>query len=282
VPAIHAVGHFVQVRVHSQESLMAFMEEARKLSEVQECYHMTGAFDFLLSLAIKDMDEYNDVLIKKLSKLPDVGNMQSSSVMSEVKKELGICSGRNEERTFIGNRRMNKAVFLDLNGTLVLPLRQESLSELALIPGADLPVAKLLAGGFICPVVTIQSGIGKCRFTEQEFRDWFVVFFRECKLDLKGPYICPHRFASACICKKPNPFLYEQAAKDHHIDLSSSYVIGDTAWDAMAGKNLGSRGCLVRTDGAIGETEYQKAKAYAAYIGQTLGEVVQWILEESI
>jgi histidinol-phosphate phosphatase family protein len=177
---------------------------------------------------------------------------------------------------------MNKAVFLDLNGTLVWPLRQETLAEMELIPGADRAVSQLLEAGFICPVVTIQSGIGKGRFTEQAFRTWFTVFFRKWKLDLKGPYVCPHRFAENCSCKKPGPFLYEQAAKDHHIDLSRSYVIGDTAWDVMAGKNIGGRGCLVRTGGAQGETEYQKAKPYAAYIGQTLGEVVQWVLEDAI
>ena len=177
---------------------------------------------------------------------------------------------------------MNKAVFLDLNGTLVLPLRQESLAEMELIYGVNLAVAKLLAANFICPVVTIQSGIGKGRFTEREFRDWFSVFFGELKLDIKGPYICPHHFAEDCICKKPNPFLYEQAAKDHAIDLSRSYVIGDTTWDVIAGKNMGGQGCLVRAGGALGETEYQKAKPYASYIGETLGDVVQWILEEEL
>jgi len=77
----------VQVKQHSQESLMAFQTEVVKLNEVMECYHMTGAFDFLLRIAIADMDEYNQVLMKKLSKLPDVGNLQSLFVMSEAKNE---------------------------------------------------------------------------------------------------------------------------------------------------------------------------------------------------
>jgi len=165
-------------------------------------------------------------------------------------------------------------VFLDLNGTLVLPLKQRSLSEIKIIPGADLAVAKLIEEKLICPVITIQSGIAKGRFTEQEFRDWFSVFFTNLKLDLKGPYICPHRFAEPCICKKPNSFLYEQAAKDYSIDLSRSYVIGDTSWDVIAGKNIGGRGCLVRTGWAAGESEYQNARPNASYIGQTLGDVV--------
>ena len=77
----------VQVKQHSQESLMAFQTEVVKLNEVMECYHMTGAFDFLLRIAIADMDEYNQVLMKKLSRLPDVGNLQSLFVMSEAKNE---------------------------------------------------------------------------------------------------------------------------------------------------------------------------------------------------
>ena len=175
--------------------------------------------------------------------------------------------------------KLNTAVFLDLNGTLVSPLKQESLSEMKIIPGADLAVAKLIEEELICPVITIQSGIAKGRFTEQEFRAWFSVFFTNLKLDIKGPYICPHRFAEHCICKKPNSFLYEQAAKDYSIDLSTSYVIGDTNLDVVAGKNMGGHGCLVRTGCAVSESEYQNARPNASYIGQTLGEVVNWILK---
>ena len=66
---------------------MAFQAEVVKLDEVMECYHMTGAFDFLLRIAICDMEEYNQLLMKKLSMLPDVGTMQSFFVMSEAKHE---------------------------------------------------------------------------------------------------------------------------------------------------------------------------------------------------
>ena len=174
--------------------------------------------------------------------------------------------------------KSNCAAFLDLNGTLVLPLKPESLYEMRIIPGADLAVARLIEEKLICPVVTIQSGIAKGRFSEQEFRNWFSGFFMNLKLDIKGPYICPHRFAEDCICKKPNTFLYEQAAKDYSIDLSKSYVIGDTSLDVIAGKNMGGYGCLVRTGCAVSESEYQKARPNASCIGETLGDVVNWIL----
>jgi Lrp/AsnC family leucine-responsive transcriptional regulator len=80
---------YVQVQLvrHSEESITSFMKEAVKLAEVMECYHMTGSFDFLLRIAIKDMDEYNTLLMKKLANLPGVGMMQSFFVMSEAKYE---------------------------------------------------------------------------------------------------------------------------------------------------------------------------------------------------
>ncbi|MDN5285237.1 MAG: winged helix-turn-helix transcriptional regulator [Mucilaginibacter sp.] len=77
----------VQLKEHSQDTLLTFQREVVKLSEVMECYHMTGAFDFLLRIAISDMNEYNELLMNKLSKLRDVGTMQSFFVMSEAKNE---------------------------------------------------------------------------------------------------------------------------------------------------------------------------------------------------
>jgi Lrp/AsnC family leucine-responsive transcriptional regulator len=77
----------VGLKEHSQKTLKTFMEEVVKLPEVMECYHMTGNFDFLLRIAVKDMDEYNRLLMEKLSNLPDVGTMESLFVMSEAKHE---------------------------------------------------------------------------------------------------------------------------------------------------------------------------------------------------
>jgi Lrp/AsnC family leucine-responsive transcriptional regulator len=83
---------YVQVNVerHTEESLTAFMEEAAKLEEIMECYHMTGAIDFLLRIAIKDMDEYSRVLVKKLGNLPGVRQFTSFFVLSEIKSETAF------------------------------------------------------------------------------------------------------------------------------------------------------------------------------------------------
>ena len=174
----------------------------------------------------------------------------------------------------------NRAVFLDLNGTLVLPLKQESLDEMVLIPGADIAIARLLASGFVCPVVTVQSRIEKGLFTEAEFRDWFADFFGNLGLDVKGPYICPHRYNRPCPCKKPNSFLYQQAAQELSLDLSRSYTIGDSLQDVEAAYHFGGTGCLVRTGGASEDSIVEKAEASAAFIGDTIMNVVEWIINK--
>ena len=52
---------------------------------------------------------------------------------------------------------LRPAVFLDLNGTLVLPVKPTALSDYAPIDGAVDPVAALCRVGFVCPVITVQS-----------------------------------------------------------------------------------------------------------------------------
>ena len=109
------------------------------------------------------------------------------------------------------NRR---AVFLDLNGTLVLPVKPERLDDLVAIPGASHAVARLVAAGFACPVVTAQSRIAKGHFSAADFHRWFEALARTwsaCGALIDDPYLCPHRFAEPCSCKKPNTLLYEAA-----------------------------------------------------------------------
>lgn len=82
---------YVQAKLveHTEESLTNFMVEAIKLEEVKECYHMSGAYDFLIRVAISDMDEYSRILMKKLAKLPGKPHFETFFVMSEGKCETG-------------------------------------------------------------------------------------------------------------------------------------------------------------------------------------------------
>ncbi len=77
----------VQLKEHSQAALRGFEREGIKFQEVMECYHLTGQFDFLLKIAINDMNEYNAFLMTKLATLPNIGVVQTFFVLSEGKVE---------------------------------------------------------------------------------------------------------------------------------------------------------------------------------------------------
>lgn len=170
-----------------------------------------------------------------------------------------------------------RGVFLDLNGTLILPLKPETLDECREIQGAAEAVALLSRAGFVCPVVTVQSRIDKGLFSETEFRAWFRSLaqrFAEHGGSLEGPYVCPHRYADPCGCKKAGGELYRRAARDLGIDLASSFVIGDGAEDMEAAQRLGCERVLVRTGWPV----QQDVELLASYVANDVLAASRWIV----
>jgi D-glycero-D-manno-heptose 1,7-bisphosphate phosphatase len=177
---------------------------------------------------------------------------------------------------------MGRGVFLDLAGTLVEPLKPERLDEITLIPGAVEAVARLSSAGFVCPVVTVQSRIAKGLWSLSEFEAWFANFAAELRRHgaiVAGPYVCPHRLAEPCPCKKPNTLLYDRAAAEHRLNPADCFVIGDSPEDVRAARRLGARGCLVRTGWAADPGVVEAAAPDASIVVSSLAEAADWILE---
>lgn len=172
-----------------------------------------------------------------------------------------------------------QAVFLDLNGTLVTPVQVSSPDHYQALAGVVQAVQLLNQAGFLCPVITVQSRIGKGIYSAAQFLAWFHSFQQALTAQgapLVGPYICPHRFQDACSCGKPQPTLYQAAAKDFSIDCSRSYVIGDTNDDIQAARLLGAQGCLVLT--GWGARQPEQVKKQAIFVGADIWMVAQWIV----
>jgi D-glycero-D-manno-heptose 1,7-bisphosphate phosphatase len=182
----------------------------------------------------------------------------------------------------LDNVEMNRrGVFLDLNGTLVEPLKQERLDELTLIPGVADAVARLTTAGFVCPVITVQSRIAKGLFSMVDFQGWFATFAADLEAQgalVVGPYVCPHRFAEPCPCKKPNVVLYERAACEHQLNAADCFVIGDSPDDVRAARRLGARGCLVRTGWASDPRVVETATQDATIVADSFVQAIDWIL----
>lgn len=78
----------VQLSVHSTEAMAIFEKKMMEFKEVQECHHLTGSYDYLLKIVLKDMNAYNHFIRDKLAPLPNIKTLQSSFVMTEVKMEM--------------------------------------------------------------------------------------------------------------------------------------------------------------------------------------------------
>lgn len=75
----------VSLQVHSLKAMELFEQAVAQIPEVMECYHITGNFDYLLKVAIKDMNAYQLFLTRKLATMEHVAQVQSNFVMTDVK-----------------------------------------------------------------------------------------------------------------------------------------------------------------------------------------------------
>ena len=67
-----------------------FTRRIREISEVTECYNISGDFDYLLKINVQDMAQYQQILLNKLGTIESLGSLKSSFVMDEVKHCYGI------------------------------------------------------------------------------------------------------------------------------------------------------------------------------------------------
>lgn len=75
----------VSLKEHANHYLVKFEKEILQFEEVVACYHVTGNFDYMLKVLIKDMKEYQHFIVNKLAMLENIGNAQSQFVMTEIK-----------------------------------------------------------------------------------------------------------------------------------------------------------------------------------------------------
>lgn len=75
---------------HSQDYVVKFEREVRKLDEVLECYHLSGDYDYLLKVLVEDMQEFREFMVKKLTTIDHIGSTHSMFMINEVKHTTAI------------------------------------------------------------------------------------------------------------------------------------------------------------------------------------------------
>ena len=75
----------VTLEKHSQAYLKEFEAKVMEITEVMECYHLAGEYDYILKVVVKDMNQYQQFIVNKLSAINNVGQVQSSFALSTLK-----------------------------------------------------------------------------------------------------------------------------------------------------------------------------------------------------
>ncbi|WP_370390939.1 Lrp/AsnC family transcriptional regulator [uncultured Winogradskyella sp.] len=80
----------VKLIQHTQDYVVKFEREVKQLSEVLECYHISGDYDYILKVLVKDVNEFRDFMVNKLTRIDHIGSTHSMFVIGEVKHTTKI------------------------------------------------------------------------------------------------------------------------------------------------------------------------------------------------
>lgn len=154
--------------------------------------------------------------------------------------------------------KMNKAIFLDRDGTIIEDKGYMYKTEdLDFLPKVIAGLKKLQDNEYSLIIITNQAGIGKGFFSESDYLSFRNFLHNELKkqgVSISAEYFCPHHLSSGlgkyridCDCRKPKTGMLEKAAKDFDLDLKECWMIGDKSSDMGAGKKAGCKTIHVLT-----------------------------------
>ena len=176
------------------------------------------------------------------------------------------------------------AIFLDRDGVINAnrPDHVKSWDEFVFLPNALAALRKLTASDFRVIVTTNQAAIARGLVAEETVRDIhtrMIAAVERAGGRIDAVYFCPHHPDDKCGCRKPQPGLFVQAARDSDIDLARSFVIGDAFSDVAAALAIGAQPILVLTGRGRAQHAEMIANNHTGYqVAEDLLGAVEWIL----
>ena len=192
-------------------------------------------------------------------------------------------------------RSLGRGVFLDRDGVLIADVDHLiAPQQIRVLPRVPEALARLRAAGWRLIIATNQSVVARGWITEEQLAKIHHVLrdqLRAQGAEVDAVYYCPHHpegrvpeYRRACACRKPNPGMLLQAAREWHLDLARSVIIGDALSDVEAGRRAGCRTVLIRTAAGRAAAEHAEPNGGAEgpvspdYVAADLWDGAEWIL----
>jgi len=171
-------------------------------------------------------------------------------------------------------------VFLDRDGVINraivragTPYSPRTVEEFEFMPDAAASVDRLRAAGFYLAIATNQPEIARGNLSWTALAAMHALIER--RLGISDIRVCPHEDRDDCACRKPKPGMLLAAARDAHLDLPGSFMIGDRWRDVAAGRAAGCRTALL-------DYKYDEAMDVRPdFTAASLAKAVDWVLSIS-
>ncbi len=179
---------------------------------------------------------------------------------------------------------MNRAVFLDRDGTLIVEKNYlHNPEEVEVFPGAGGALKKLSDAGFKLIIVTNQSGIGRGYYTladAERVNERVAELLARDGVRFDKIYIAPEAPDQPSRVRKPSPQFLFDARDEFNLNLAESFMVGDKLIDLECGWNAGvKKSILVRTGYGAELEKKSKDDLQRAVIVNGLAEMADWILK---
>jgi len=184
-------------------------------------------------------------------------------------------------------KRKYKCVFLDRDGVINKKAPEgdyiKNWIEFRFLPCVKEAIRRLNKAGFLVIIITNQRGIAKGLMTEEDLKDIHIKMIGELKrvgARIDGIYYCPHDEKDNCNCRKPKIGMFLKAKEDFNIEMSESWLIGDSYSDIIAGKKAGCKTILINNefcDNIILKNKAVKPNLILDNIGEAVDRILKSI-----
>lgn len=193
------------------------------------------------------------------------------------------------ENNIVKNKNLSqkqKAIFLDRDGVInVYKGFLKNVEDVELLEGVAQAIKIINEKGYLAIVITNQPVIarGDCTWDElHEINNAIETLLGKEGAYLDDIFICPHHpdkgfegevaeYKIICDCRKPKPGLLLQAEKEYNIDLSLSYMVGDSISDIEAGMSAGCRTALINHNNYLDKKNTKCYNSLLDFVKETIG-----------